>query len=64
MIYTNKSKINSTLSANGFTRLNEDYYWSSTEYSSSKAWDVDMGSGYTYSDDKNYYYYVRAVSAF
>ena len=64
MIYTNKSEINSTLSANGFTRLNGDHYWSSTEYSSSEAWSVNLSDGYTGTYSKSYNNYVRAVSAF
>lgn len=38
-------------------------HWSSTEYSSDKAWLVGMSGGNTINYDKNYYY-VRAVSAF
>ncbi len=44
--------------------LNQDYYWSSTEGSSDKAWLFYFYSGHSYSFSKSYNYYVRAVRAF
>ena len=61
------SKLNATLKYRGGTVFVSDIfdsYWSSTEYDEFCAWDVHMGNGYTYNSNKNYYGYVRAVSAF
>lgn len=62
-IYKVKSTLDSTLAAVG-DGLPEGYHWSSIEFGSNYAWRVCMSSGTTYYDPKNYYYYVRAVSAF
>jgi len=66
-IYNNKSKINSTL-AEYNAELKRSFYWSSTESEGYKpefcAWLVGMYRGDTSGYDKDYYYYVRAVSAF
>ncbi len=62
-IYKVKSTLDSTLAAVG-DGLPEGYHWSSIEGGSDYAWRVHMFSGTTYYDPKNYYYYVRAVSAF
>ncbi|MBE6193786.1 MAG: TIR domain-containing protein [Rikenellaceae bacterium] len=65
-IYKYQDKLNPNLT----DKLHERLYWSSTEadykYSSDEfcAWDVYMYNGDTYYDDKHYYSYVRAVSAF
>ena len=66
MIYANMRKINYALSfINGATPLAETWYWSSTEYSASRAWILNLNSGSagysTKATDKNR---VRAVSAF
>ena len=67
MIYANMRKINYALSLiEGATQLAETWYWSSTEYSATRAWLLYLNNGYAY------YYYtkattqsrVRAVSAF
>ena len=67
MIYANMRKINYALSLiNGATPLAETWYWSSTEYSATYAWFLNLGNGYAY------YWHakatiqnrVRAVSAF
>lgn len=62
-IYKVKSTLDSTLVAVG-DGLPEDWHWSSTEYSSDRAWRVSMSSGYTHYDHKYYGLSVRAVSAF
>ena len=41
-----------------------DYYWSSTEYSSSNAWSEYFGSSDQYTDSKTYTNRVRAIRAF
>ena len=66
MIYANMTKINYALSLiNGATKLAEDWYWTSTEYSATNAWllnlnDGGMGNG-TKATNRNR---VRPVSAF
>ena len=66
MIYANMTKINYALSLiTGATQLSETWYWSSTEYSATNAWHLNLSNG-------NMYYYTkasyrlrgRAVSAF
>ena len=66
MIYANMRKINYALSLiNGATQLAETWYWSSTEYSATIAWFLNLYDG-------NAYYFtkasgrgrVRPVSAF
>ena len=37
------------------------YYWTSDEYSSSNAWNVNFGSGYVYYNNKDSILYVRCV---
>ena len=66
MIYANMRKINYALSfINGATPLGETWYWSSTEYSASHAWNLYLPSGRANSNAKaTNKYRVRAVSAF
>ena len=46
MIYANMRKINYALSLiNGATQLAETAYWSSTEYSTTHAWGLNLGDG-------------------
>lgn len=46
MIYANMRKINYALSLiNGATQLAETWYWSSTEYSATNAWYLNLGKG-------------------
>lgn len=46
MIYANMKKINYALSLiNGATKLAEDWYWTSTEYSATTAWILDLNNG-------------------
>jgi hypothetical protein len=40
------------------------YYWSSSEYNSNSAWNVDFNYGYTFNHDKNYTRLVRIIRAF
>ena len=63
-IYNNKSAINSTLSANGYTTLGIGFYWSSTEYGNIGAYELDFSNGISYDYDKNNAEIVRAVLAF
>ena len=66
MIYANMRKINYALSLiEGATQLAETWYWSSTEYSATNAWSLNLGNGYAYGNTKAAYQgRVRAVSAF
>ncbi len=60
-LMTRWSTIKSALTAvNGVTLLESDYYWSSSEYSSYNAWELNSCNGYLNWCGKNYYYYVRA----
>ena len=66
MIYANMIKVNYALSLiSGATQLIEDAYWTSTEYSATNAWYLNLSSGYmlinTKSTGTNH---VRPVSAF
>ena len=66
MIYANMRKINYALSLiNGATPLAETWYWSSTEYSATYAWDLNLYSGNANDLTKaTNQLRVRAVSAF
>lgn len=66
MIYANLTKINYALSLiNGATKVAEDWYWTSTEYSATGAWFLDLYYGGMYYDRKAAYRgRVRPVSAF
>lgn len=66
MIYANMTKINYALSLiEGATRLIEDVYWTSTEYSAADAWFLNISSGYMgYTTKATKRYRVRPVSAF
>lgn len=66
MIYANMRKINYALSLiEGATQLAETWYWSSTEFSATGAWYLELNdgiaSGYTKATNQ---FRVRAVSAF
>ena len=66
MIYANMRKINYALSLiNGATQLAETWYWSSTEYSATIAWLLNLndGNAYTFTKATNQTR-VRPVSAF
>ena len=66
MIYANMRKINYALSLiEGATQLAETWYWSSTEYSATTAWFLNLYYGYANSITKaSFQFRVRAVSAF
>lgn len=63
-IYLNKDKINAALKAANLPALKESGYWSSTEYYSGHAWNLDLifgGRGYYGKSTTNLY--VRPVLA-
>lgn len=62
-IYNNLDKINNSLTKVGATTLFNSY-WSSTEGNELCAWLVAMSDGYTDYYNKNFNFYVRAVSTF
>lgn len=66
MIYANMRKINYALSLiNGATQLAETWYWSSTEFSATYAWGLNLGNGYAIGNTKAAdQCRVRPVSAF
>ena len=66
MIYANMTKINYALSLiNGATKLAENWYWTSTEYSATYAWTLNLYYGYVYRHTKaTTRFRVRPVSAF
>jgi serine/threonine protein kinase len=67
-IYINKSKINPALVKYGTKLkdkwLSESLYWSSTENDKFCAWGVNIASGNTFNNNKDYNNYVRAIYAF
>lgn len=62
-IYLNKDKINAALKVANLPELQENWYWSSTEYSSNLAWLLYMNGGYRYNYLKNFTNDVRPVLA-
>jgi len=48
LIYLNKTAINEVLTAIGGTTFSNSGYWSSSEYSSSHAWFMDLSHGHVY----------------
>ena len=69
LMYLNKTAINRLVNAaNGegweFDVIDDNYYWSSSQFDEFCAWGVFMYNGTTRSTNKYYDYYVRAVSAF
>ena len=66
MIYANMRKINYALSLiNGATQFAETWYWSSTEYSATDAWYMNLYDGFANNTSKaTYLFRVRPVSAF
>lgn len=64
-VYTNRVDINITATANGGEDFVSDYYWSSTEETSTDAWQQDFNDGSQGGDDKGSSSgRVRAVRAF
>lgn len=66
MIYANMTKVNYALSLiSGATQLEENWYWTSTEYSAAYAWYLHLYNGNVgYNPKASYTYRVRPVSAF
>lgn len=66
MIYANMTKINYALSLiAGATKVVEDWYWTSTEYSATSAWRLYLYNGLMHHGTKaSYRNRVRPVSAF
>lgn len=59
------TQINAALKAVGGEPLNDDWYWSSTQYSTTNAWYLNLYNGYAYNTTKaTCQYRVRPVSAF
>ena len=56
--------LNPLLTAVGATGLQSNFYWSSTEGSTSNAWYVGFHYGYVYASNKTVERYVRAAFAF
>ena len=64
-IYKNKEVLNKAfIAAGGETLDGEAYYWSSTEYTYSSAWGLDMSDGGRFAYGKRNGNYVRPVLAF
>ena len=68
-IHNQRKLLNAALEANGYTELNPSlifpYLWSSTEYGSNYAYNLNFSYGdSSYYDYKDYTYSVRAVLAF
>lgn len=67
LIWKHKYAINICLSViSGASQLVENWHWSSTEYSATFAWGLDLSNGFLghWSNKMSYCGYVRAVSAF
>ena len=69
LMYLNKTAINRLVNAaNGegweFDVIDDNYYWSSSQFDEFCAWSVSMLNGGTYYGNKFDNFYVRAVSAF
>lgn len=59
-----RDEINNALDYIGKPKLDDGYYWSSTENGQNIAWFVYFSNGYTYNLNKYYASAVRAVAAF
>lgn len=65
MIFAHMGKINYALSLiDGADQLKMNAYWSSTEFNNTRAWNLNIGTGYPYSTAKTDFRLVRPVSAF
>lgn len=61
LAYLHKDEINAALEANGGEPLKEDdWYWSSSEYSSNISWKLTLNTGYRGGYYKDSIYYVRS----
>ena len=64
-VYMNLKAINAALEFVGGTPIERDWYWTSTEFSATYAWYLNLYSGYaSYSPKASYTLRVRPVSAF
>lgn len=65
-IFINKKAINAALEFAKGGKLQDSWYWTSTEFSAAYAWNLNLGDGYTYlwSPKASSTSGVRAVSAF
>ena len=64
-IFMNRKAINEALEYVGFDTIDGVWYWSSTEYSATTAWRLNLLDGYAFTLTKaSYARRVRAVSAF
>ena len=64
VMYLMKNQINNALEYIGAELIKDTWYWSSTEDSSTSAWNMDFDGGTFNGNDKEYEYSVRPVSAF
>ena len=48
LIFLNKRSINAAIELSGGSRIKDDWYWSSTEYSATNAWYLRLSTGYLY----------------
>lgn len=63
-IYDNKEVLNKSLKAAGFAPIDDEIFWSSTEYNMDGAWEFLMNDGTRDWSGKDYSnYYVRPVLA-
>ena len=60
--YNNKTAVVSAMSLIGGTAIKFDYYWSSTQGSSTGSWTLIWYNGSLYFGNKGGYYYVRAFT--
>jgi len=63
-LYTNYTKVNTTLMYCGVVQIAADYYWSSSEDGNSGAWCQGFSTGSQSTNGKSYTSRVRAVRAF
>ena len=66
LIYLNKRSINAAIELGGGSRIQDGWYWSSTEYSATYAWLLHLSDGYLnpWGTKVSGSTYVRAVAAF
>ena len=64
-IFTHRKEVNAALEKAGGQPIADDWYWTSTEYSATNAWNLGLGNGFMRSDTKaTSTRRVRPVSAF
>ena len=62
VVYKYFDEINKVIEDNGGFLLPKGFYWSNIKLDEFRAWGFHFNDGRVYRDDKNYHYYVRAVS--